>query len=315
MHLVSELHTLTPQQPTLLTIGKFDGVHRAHQHLIRSLVARARELGAQSAVLTFDPHPDEVLRPERQLRYLTTINERAALLGELGVDLMIVLPFDRPTSQLSAEQFMALLCDHLQLHELWVGPDFRLGYKAQGTVPVLQAIGARLGYQVHLIEQWTLDGEIVSSTAIRALLDVGRVADVPHYLGRPFSVQGAVVGGDQRGRTIGVPTANVAVGPNHMLPTDGVYVCRVRLLDDRRTFGAVTNLGVRPTFGVLGRTLEAHIFAFNEDIYGRAVRVTFLERLRGEQKFSGIEALVAQIRQDAAQAQAWLAAQQPPMHG
>lgn len=306
MHLVSELRTLLPNQPTLLTIGKFDGVHRAHQELICGLVTHARELDAQSAVLTFDPHPDEVLRPERQLRYLTTINERAALLGELGVDVMIVLPFTSGTAQLSAEQFMQMLCDHLALRELWVGPDFRLGYKALGTVPVLREIGQRLGYTVHPIEQWTLDGEVVSSTAIRILLAAGQVVDVRHYLGRPFSVQGEVVQGDQRGRTIGVPTANVAVPPNHVLPADGVYVSRVRLLDSARELGAVTNVGVRPTFGTLGRTVEAHLFDFSEDIYGRAVRVTFLERLRGEQKFSDLDALVAQIQRDAEQARSWL---------
>jgi riboflavin kinase / FMN adenylyltransferase len=305
--LFSDLATLSAAEPVVLTIGKFDGVHLAHQQLVNSLVERARAVGAQSAVLTFDPHPDEVLRPERTIRYLTTINERAALLNELGVQMMIVLPFSPALAQMSAEQFMAMLCDHVRLRELWVGPDFRLGHKAQGTVPVLREIGERLGYAVHVIPQWTLDGEAVSSTAIRALLAEGRVAEVPHYLGRPFSVQGPVVRGDQRGRTIGFPTANVAFAPKHMLPADGVYVCRVRLLDGRRDFGAVTNLGVRPTFGVLARTLEAHLFDCNEDLYGQAVRVTFLERLRGEQKFNGIDELVAQIGRDAAAARAWLA--------
>ena len=304
--LFADLATLSPNAPTLLTIGKFDGVHRAHQQLVRALVERARATNAQSAVLTFDPHPDEVLRPERTIRYLTTINERAALLHELGVDVLLVVPFTLATTQMSAEHFMTLVCHHVALRELWVGPDFRLGYKAQGTLPVLREIGERLGYTVHPIEQWTLDGEIVSSTAIRAMLAEGRVADVPRYLGRPFSIQGEVVGGDQRGRTIGFPTANVAVAPNHMLPGDGVYVCRVRLLDDKREFGAVTNVGVRPTFGVLGRTVEAHLFDFTEDLYGSAVRVTFLERLRGEQKFGGIEALVAQITHDAEAARTWL---------
>lgn len=304
--LFADLATLSPNAPTLLTIGKFDGVHRAHQQLVRALVERARATNAQSAVLTFDPHPDEVLRPERTIRYLTTINERAALLHELGVDMLLVVPFTLATTQMSAEDFMRLVCQHVALREVWVGPDFRLGYKAQGTLPVLREIGERRGYTVHPIEQWTLDGEIVSSTAIRAMLAEGRVADVPRYLGRPFSIQGEVVGGDQRGRTIGFPTANVAIASDHMLPGDGVYVCRVRLLDDKREFGAVTNVGVRPTFGVLGRTVEAHLFDVAEDLYGSAVRVTFLERLRGEQKFGGIEALVAQIKHDAEAARMWL---------
>ncbi len=299
MDVVVNLQTLTPTQPVLLTIGKFDGVHRAHQHLIRQLVARAQASGAQSAVLTFDPHPDTVLRPERDLRCLTTIDERAALIADLGVDILVVLPFDAAMSQLSAADFMAWLCEHMQLRELWVGPDFRLGHRALGTVSVLRELGQQLGYSVHTIELWTLDGEHVRSSTIRALLSAGRVADAKRYLGRPFTVTGTVVAGDQRGRTIGFPTANIAVTETHMLPADGVYACHAELLDTGGIYNAVTNVGVRPTFGVLGRTVEAHLFDFSGDLYGQQLRLAFIEHIRPEQRFASIDALVRQIGADA----------------
>ncbi|HBW53036.1 MAG TPA: bifunctional riboflavin kinase/FMN adenylyltransferase [Herpetosiphon sp.] len=303
----AELASVHYQTPTLLTIGKFDGVHQAHQQLLRRLVERARQHNCHSAVLTFDPHPDEILRPEREIRYLTTINERAALMQELGIDLLAVLPFTHATSQLSPKAFLQLLLNHVPVRELWVGPDFKLGHRGTGTIPVLQEFGQELGFTVEPIPYWTLDGEIVSSTAIRTSLAAGDVQTANHYLGRAFSLQGTVIPGDQRGRKIGFPTANVQIASNHTLPADGVYVCKVQLLDDRRSFGAVTNIGVRPTFGVLGRAVEAHLFDFNEDIYGRPLRVSFLQHIRGEQKFAGIEQLVAQIGRDAQFAREWLA--------
>ena len=307
MHFIDDLTTLTPDAPTVLTIGKFDGVHRAHQQLVKTLVDRARSINAKSAVLTFDPHPDEVLRPERHLRYLTTINERAALLNQLGVDIMVVLHFNRAMASLTADAFMRWLCEHINLRELWIGPDFRLGYKAQGTPAVLAELGQTLGYTVQPIPQWTLDGEIVSSTAIRELLDAGDVAGAARYLGRPFAVTGMVVQGDQRGRTIGFPTANVSYSAKHMLPADGVYACRVCFEHDECDYPAVTNVGVRPTFGVLQRTVEAHIFDFNADVYDKMIQVQFIEHLRGERKFNGIQELVAQIQHDADQARKMLA--------
>jgi riboflavin kinase / FMN adenylyltransferase len=305
MRFVESLAELTPDRPTLLTIGKFDGVHRAHQHLIATLVDGARERGAQSAVLTFDPHPDEVLHPERGIRYLTTVPERAALIAELGVDLMVALPFTAAVARWSAEEFMRFLRAHLALRELWVGPDFRLGHKAQGTIEVLRALGQTLGYAVHPIPLWTLDGEMVRSTSIRDALAAGQVDDARRQLGRPFSLQAEVVPGDQRGRTIGFPTANLAVPASHVLPADGVYACQVALLDaddPAARHPAVTNIGVRPTFGTLGRTVETHLLAGGRDLYGQTIRVEFLARLRGEQRFAGVEQLVAQIQQDVARA-------------
>ena len=298
LQFVTSLEILRPTYPTLLTIGKFDGVHRAHQHLIRQLVDQAHTKQARSAVLTFDPHPDEILRPEREIRYLTTMEERAQLIEQLGVDLMIALPFTPALSLLSAAEFMQWLTQHIELHELWVGPDFRLGHRAQGTIEVLKQIGEELGYNVCPIELWTLDGEAVRSTTIRQLLTQGDVAAVQRYLGRAFSLEGFVIKGDQRGRTIGFPTANLALPPRHVVPANGVYACEVTICATDQRYAAVTNIGVRPTFGTLQRTIETHIFDFNSDLYEQKIQIAFIERLRAEQPFASREALIQQIHQD-----------------
>lgn len=304
MELVQGLPQPINERPTVLTIGAFDGVHLGHQHLIGSTVQRARECGCQSAVLTFDPHPDLVVRPQQERLYLTSIDERIARIGELGVDLVIVLPFTRAVMSLSAHEFMSQLCRALNLRELWVGWNFGLGRGREGNPARLREIGKDLGYTVHPVEPLVLDGAPVSSTRIRAALHAGDVEGAAALLGRPFGVRGPVAEGDRRGRTIGFPTANVAVAPNHMLPADGVYVCRARIGDQH--YGAVTNIGMRPTFEGTRRTVEAYLLDFVDDIYGETVRLDFLHRLRGEQKFDGVAALVAQITRDVGAAREWL---------
>src|SRR6266498_2790653 len=247
------LHSINAH-PTILTIGAFDGVHRGHQHLIKSAVRRAHELGCQSAVLTFDPHPDLVIHPERDRLYLTSLEERAELIAQLGADLLIVMPF---------------------------------------------------GYTVYPVSAFALaDGTPISSTRIRSALAAGDLETAAMLLGRPFAVQGLVAQGDRRGRTIGFPTANVAVDPLHALPADGVYICDAEVGGQR--YGAVTNIGVRPTFAGTRRKVEAYLLDFVDDIYGETLRLTLRQRLRGEKKFDGIAALVAQITTDVAAARAWL---------
>lgn len=307
MELVHGLPQPINAHPTVLTIGVFDGVHRGHQQLIDAAVARAASLGVQSAVLTFDPHPDIIINPNRQRLHLSTLDQRMALIAQLGADVLVVLPFSEATKNLGAQEFMAQICGALALRELWVGYDFALGRRREGDVARLRAIGIELGYTVHSVAPLLLDNAPVSSSRIRAALAAGEVALAAGLLGRPFGVAGPVVQGDQRGRTIGFPTANVALDANQMLPIDGVYVCRAYLRDE--SFGAVTNVGVRPTFGGLRRTVETYILDFAGDIYGETLQVEFLHRLRGEQKFSGVGELVAQIGVDTAAARAWLAAQ------
>lgn len=292
--------------PIALTIGVFDGVHLGHQQLLSEIKARARALQGASAVLTFEPHPDEVLHPDRPRQALYSLGERQQLLAQQGIDQLLILPFDQALAQRSAEQFMTDLCHHMCLRELWIGHDFRLGYKGSGTFSVLQSLGTQLGYTVHPITATLVDGVPISSTRIRQQLIAGDVVGAAQSLGRLFSIQGPVVHGDHRGRKLGFPTANIETPPTQLLPADGVYACRVQIAEEGTWLPAVTNIGVRPTFGVLNRTVEAHLLNWDGDLYGQALRVAFVARLRGEQRFPGIEALLAQIRQDVEQAQALL---------
>jgi riboflavin kinase/FMN adenylyltransferase len=305
MELVHGLLHAINARATILTIGAFDGVHRGHRHLIDSAVRRARELGCQSAVLTFDPHPDLVIHPERDRLYLTSLEERTELIGQLGADLLIIMPFTRETMGLTAQDFMSGVCAAVALRELWVGWDFALGRKREGDLARLRQIGQQMGYTVHPVSPFALaDGTPISSTRIRSALAAGDLDTAAMLLGRPFAVQGPVSKGDQRGRTIGFPTANIAVEQLHVLPADGVYVCDAEVGGQR--YGAVANIGVRPTFDGTQRKVEAYLLDFVDDIYGETLRLTLRQRLRGEMKFDGIAALVAQITSDVAAARAWL---------
>lgn len=289
----------------MLTIGVFDGVHLGHRHLISTTVDRARRLDCQSAVLTFDPHPDLLIYPDQPRLYLTSLEERIELVGALNPDLLIVLPFTETVKSQTAHEFMTHLCEAVALRELYIGWDFALGRKREGTPARLQEIGHQLTYSVHPVEPMIMEGEPVSSSRIRGLIDTGAVDKVVRMLGRPFSLSGPVVMGDQRGRTIGFPTANIAYDERHVLPGNGVYVCRVQRGSE--TYGAVTNVGVRPTFGGQRRTVESYLLDFTDDLYGELLRVEFLHRLRGEQKFNGIAELIGQINRDTAAAREWLA--------
>lgn len=291
--------------PTVLTIGAFDGLHRGHAHLIGGAVQRARALGCQSAVLTFEPHPDAVVYPERPRLVLTDADERTELVEALGVDLLLVVPFTAELMALPSQAFMTQVTQAVALRELWVGYDFALGRRREGDAAKLAEIGRTLGYNVHPVEPLTLDGQVVSSTRIRAALEVGDVPAAARLLGRLYSLRGIVVEGDKRGRTIGFPTANIAVDAERLVPHNGVYVCHATVGGER--YGAVTNIGVRPTFDGTRRTVEAYLLDFAGDIYGEVLRLEFAERLRGEQKFHGIAALVAQITGDVAAAREQLA--------
>jgi riboflavin kinase / FMN adenylyltransferase len=285
------------QQPAVLTMGKFDGLHLGHRQLIAATVGHARDLGFLSAVLTWEPHPNVVLRPGHPPQLLSSLEEKIDLIAALGPDLLIVAPFTEETKATAADAYMAQICAALPLRELWVGEGFAMGRGRAGDVPGLMEIGRRLGFAVGAASRVVVGGETVSASRVRALLADGDVEHAATLLGRPFGLRGLVVTGDQRGRVIGFPTANLQISPNHVLPADGVYACRVAL--DGAEFPAVTNVGLRPTFDTPRRTVEAHLLDWHGDLYGRTLHVTFLRRLRGEQKFSGVDALVAQIRRDA----------------
>ncbi len=285
-----------------LTIGSFDGIHLGHQEILRQLTRGAHAAGSPAVVLTFYPHPAVVLGKRKRAFYLTTPEEQAELLEALSVDLLITHPFDQDVASLSAQQFLNNLMDHLGLSQLWVGHDFAMGHNREGDVPALKRLGELHSFQVQVISPVTLEGEVVSSSRIRALLAEGSLAQANRLLGRPYRLSGTVVQGQGRGRTLGIPTANLAVSDERALLQTGVYVCRVRVLD--RWHGAVTNIGVRPTFGAEDETLtvETHLLDYDKDLYGQRLSLEFVERLRGEKRFSGPQALVEQIHADIAQA-------------
>ncbi len=304
MNVYHDLRQTLIQTPTYLSIGNFDGVHRGHQILLRQLTAAARAGNGLAGILTFDPHPREVLRPDQALPPLNTLDERLMLLQPLGLDFVIVQPFTLAFAQMDANEFVHLLVDRVRLHELWVGPDFALGRKRTGTVPVLQQLGATLGFSVHVLGAQRVADEEVRSLRIRELLLDGDVVAASQLLGRPHFMRGTIVGGARRGGTIGFPTANLAMMGNCLVPANGVYATWIDLPAERRA--AVTNIGVRPTFAGQDRSIEAHILDYSGDLYGQTVTLHFIERLRGEQRFGGVDELVAQIRRDAAAARAIL---------
>ena len=295
------LNAITLDRPALVTIGVFDGVHRGHQHLIRQLVQTAHAADRLAVALTLFPHPDLVLSGLSGRYYLMTPDQKADQLSALGVDVVVTQPFDDTTRHLHAADFVDALLTHLHMAELWITADFALGYQREGDFNFLQAQGAAKGFRVH--ELTLLDGDDsskISSTAIRAALNNGQVEQAAALLGHHYTVSGLVVQGDKRGRTIGFPTANVDPWAEQVIPANGVYACVVTL--DGERFLAVTNIGQRPTFNGEGIRIEAHLLDFDRDIYGQMLTVEFIARLRGEQKFATIDALIAQIGADREQA-------------
>jgi len=281
-----------------VTVGTFDGIHRGHRALLTHMAESAHTAGRPAAVITFFPHPAVVLRGLEIPYYLTTPEERAELIGQTGIDLVVTLEFNHALAALSAREFMQRLADHLGLNQLWAGFNFALGRNREGNLDSLRELGQELGYTVHVVEPVMLDGQPVSSSQVRALLAEGQVAAAAGLLGRLYSVEGPVIHGDARGRTIGFPTANIQVWPEKVLPANGVYACWA-LLGGRR-LPAVTNIGVRPTFGTLPPLprVEAFLIDFDGDLYDQPLGLQFVERLRPEQRFPSVEALVNQIQAD-----------------
>jgi riboflavin kinase / FMN adenylyltransferase len=293
---VTELGQVQPDRPTFLAIGAFDGVHKGHQHLLQNLVAAARRAGARPAALTFFPHPAVVIQGRQGRHYLTTPEERVRLLAAQGLDLVVTLPFNEQVRQTRAADFVALLRRHLDMRQLW-GGNFALGYQREGDVPFLRRLGQEQGFTVEVIDAMvTWQEEIVSSSRVRHSLVAGDMGDVTGCLGRPYRLTGTVVTGSRRGHTIGIPTANLSVWSEQLLPANGVYAAYAWI--DGRRIPAATNIGFRPTVDGSRLTVEAHLLDFNADLYHRTVTIDLVERIREEQKFAGLDALLAQIRRD-----------------
>ncbi len=283
-----------------ITIGSFDGVHRGHQALVGRLVEGAKAAGLPAVAVTFYPHPAVVLRDLQGPYYLTSPEERVELLKGLGIDEVVTITFDRALASLSAMDFMQRLKAHLNLQALFVGSNFTLGRNREGNVERLEEIGQELGYRVTVVDHVLEDGLVVSSSEVRKALQAGRVAHAAELLGRRYTVPGTVVHGDARGRAIGLPTANLDVWKQRILPANGVYATWVCLEGLR--LPAVTNVGVRPTFANQPETpqIEAHLLDFDRDLYGQEIQVEFVEYLRPEEWFPSAEAMMEVVRKDIA---------------
>lgn len=304
MPIAEELAEQTPERETMLTIGVFDGVHLGHQHLIGKLKERAAEKGLSAGVITFRSHPDEVLRPQVQRTFLTTLEERSNLIRSLGIEFVAVLSFTKAVAQLSARQFVSLLKEHLRMQGLVLGPDFALGRGREGDISALKALGQELNFTVISVPHLKIKGQVVSSTLIRDALSRGDLSYAARLLGRNFGISGEVVSGDDRGKKLGFPTANIVPGPTRALPADGVYATWARV--GNKLYKSATNVGVSPTFGGGERRVEAFLIDFNGDLYGQELTIEFVQRIREEVRFATIDQLRAQMDRDVQQAKAML---------
>lgn len=305
------VHRSVPQRAahgSVLTIGNFDGVHLGHQALLAKLTAKARELALPAAVLTFEPHPREFFAPQSAPARLTSLREKISLLDAQGVDEAYICHFNRRLASLSAEDFVEeVLVRGLDVRHLIIGDDFCFGRGRTGNFEMLQKAGAKLGFTVESMPTLDVEGERVSSSAVRAALADGDMAHAARLLGRTYSIAGKVIHGDKIGRTLGFPTANILLKHRH-LALGGIYTVSVEGLADRPWPG-VASIGVRPTVTDSGhQTLEVHLFDWDRDCYGARLRVNFLQKQRDEAKYDSLDALVAQISRDADEARAWFAA-------
>lgn len=296
---------MKPLPRTCIAIGNFDGVHLGHQALIQRVVTAAQTINAQALVLTFDPHPARVLRPDSSLPALTTSTEKQTLLIQYGIHRVIVQPFDLLFAQKTPEAFVEEVLLPLRPAQVFVGQDFCFGHARAGTAETLAQLGALHGFDVHATPLVSHNAEPVSSSRIRRALTEGDIPLVTALLGRPFDVTGTVVRGDQRGRTIGIPTANLATQAE-ILPKRGVYVVRASWEESNETVSAygLMNIGVRPTLQQVHptQTIEVHLLDVSPDLYEKTLRVECLARLRDEQSFPDLQALQTQIHQDIANA-------------
>lgn len=288
--------------PSAVTIGKFDGLHTGHRSVLRAVHEAANVAGLTSTVLTFDRNPLSVLAPERCPEALVSNEQKRELLADAGIDATVMLHFDRAFSTQSPEQFVQdILVDALHAGIVFVGADFKFGVRGAGNVALLQRLGPALGFQVSVVEAMSLDGtHRVSATRIRELLTAGDVTGAARLLGRPHAVRGTVVRGEQRGRALGFPTANLSPRLEGFIPADGVYGGWLTV--DGVRLPAAISVGNNPTFdGVPERQVEAHVLDRDLDLYGKTVEVSFVSRIRGMEKFTGVDSLVAQIGRDVSQ--------------
>ena len=285
------------RRPTVLTLGVFDGLHLGHQAIVRTVVGRSLLIDATPTLITFDPHPRQVLKPETAPPLLQTFNQKAEGLKSLGIQQVVVLEFNQDLAALSAEEFIEkFIVNGLQANEVYLGKGFAFGNQRRGNIELLQQLSQKLNFRAEEVPEVRLRGHRISSTMIRMLLRAGRVNVARRMLGRPYGIEGTVMRGHGIGKQLLYPTANLDL-QNRVLPIDGVYVTLA--LIGGVWYRSVTNIGKRPTFGgELESKVETHIIDFDQDLYDQVIRVRVLHRLRGEKKFSGVDELRAQITKD-----------------
>ncbi len=294
--------------PTVVTVGNFDGIHLGQQRILETVTTRASAVDAKSAVVTFEPHPLSILRPERPPQRLTTLAQKEVLIRQHGIDLLINVRFTSGYAATPARVFVEdFLVRKLGAVEIYVGSTFGFGRQREGDLALLDTMGRELGFRAIGIEEVRLAGKVVSSTRIRQAIRQGQVLAAAEMLGRPYAMTGRVVHGEGRGREHGWPTLNLE--PDHdLLPADGVYASQVWIPERGKTYGGVTNIGRRPTFpGKDDRVVETHVFDFGREAYGNRIELSFVTRLRGERHFPSANELVEQIGKDAAAAREYLA--------
>jgi len=304
MEIEQELASVTPQGETLLTIGVFDGVHAGHRYLLKKLQERAAERNLLSGVVTFSPHPQSVLHPRSQLPWLTSLEDRVGAFRKLGVNIVSVLTFTPKVARLSAQEFISLIKKNLGMRGILVGPDFALGKGKEGNIDLLRSLGCEMGFSVDVIPPFKINGEIVSSTLIRRALAEGDMGKVKNLMGRYFYLEGKVITSEKRGRVLGFPTANLDIKPQQALPENGIYAAIAQV--EGGHFPSATNVGIRPTFGTGEEMVETHLLNYKGDLYGKDMRVEFVQKLRDEERFSSSEELKTQIEKDIREVEAIL---------
>lgn len=294
------LSEIDHQPNTVVTVGTFDGVHEGHRALMETVVEKAKARKGRSVVVTFDPHPRTIIGSKNtELKLLTTLQERAEILESIGVDILLVIPFTRDFSLLSSEEFVKdVIFSKIGISEFVIGYDHHFGKDRSGTIETLEKLGPELGFDVYVVSKREMGEVTISSTTIRKeIQENGDMNAAAALLGRPYMLNGVVIHGDERGRKIGYPTANLKPEhPDKAIPKKGIYAVQVRV--DGSWYGGMMNIGVRPTFDGVTKTLEAHIFEFDQSIYGKTIQIRFYDRIRDEKKFSGIDQLKAQLDQD-----------------
>ena len=298
MREITDITTFTTQQPTVLTIGTFDGVHLGHQKIVERVVTTARQEGLLATVFTFFPHPRMVVQHDKGLKLIHTLEEKKQLLQQLGVDLLVVQPFNEAFAQLTAEEFVStILVQHLNVKKVIIGYDHRFGRNRTANIDDMRLFGEKYGFAVEEISVQEVDEVSVSSTKIREALNKGDVTTAEHYLGTPYSLTGRVVHGLKLGRTLGYPTANIQVTEEYkLIPKDGVYAV-YSYIDGRKVYGMMS-IGKNPTIEGKGASIEVYFFDFNGDLYDQKLTIEFVQYLREEQKFDTIDLLKKQLQDD-----------------